>query len=198
MEEKKVEVVMFVGLPESGQKELFDRIYADTHHMIDGEDAKERMLASLADGKSCVVNGVPLVAADRSEIVNAARNAGARVVCVLFKVEPSRFPEIRFRQGRTIPIEYHIPDCIAPFDFPNLEEGFDTILVAKFTDGEIRCRMFEERVPMCEWVKGPDGKPVSKPLPPEFYMIERPHATGCLISRAAFDRLMTKNKRTCR
>lgn len=192
MEENKVEVVLFAGLGESGQKELFEKKYAATHQLIEGDDVQGRMLACVAAGKSCVVKEVPLVAAGRAAIITAARNAGARVVCVLFKVIESRFPEVRFRRGRTVAMEFFIPGFIAPFDLPDLEEGLDETLVAKFVDGEITCRLYERRIPMFEWVKGPDGKAVSKPLPPEFYSIERPGAMGALMSRAAFDRLMGK------
>lgn len=97
---------------------------------------------------------------------------------------------VMFHEGRTIPVEYDIPRGVAAFGFPDQEEGFDEIRVAKPINGIVKWMCYEKRIPMYEYGVGPDGEPCQKLLGLEFFTIKRAGSMGVLMRQTAFERFL--------
>jgi predicted kinase len=93
-----LEAVIFVGLPAAGKTTFYQQRFAATHVHVSKDlwpksadkaarQARE-LNATLAAGRSVVVDNTNPTAADRALVIAAAREHGARVIGYYFAAEP--------------------------------------------------------------------------------------------------------------
>ena len=133
-----MELVLFIGLQASGKTSFYRTHFAATHVHVSKDrmrnnknrDRRQRELITqaLAKGQSVVVDNTNPTRAERAVYIQAAREAGFRVVGYFFR---SRVEDcMRRNEGR--PAERRVPlkgllGTAGRMERPSLEEGFDEL-----------------------------------------------------------------------
>ena len=142
-----MECVILIGLPASGKSTFFRRQFAATHDHVSKDllrhnrrpqrRQEELMAASLASGRSVVVDNTNPSRAVRAPLIAIARANHADVVAYLFVTEAAdALRRNRARQGRD-----RVPD-VAVFtvrkrlELPALSEGFDRIYEVRMNEAD--------------------------------------------------------------
>lgn len=166
-----MDFIMIIGLPDSGQEEA--------------------LAQWCGDASTKVMLGGFLMRQEREEALKSVRPEEGKVTAILLKARHEAYPDIEWPEARTVCGKYAIPRELAPFNFPDLEEGFDEIYVAEEVNGKMTRALYERRVPMTETVVDEHGQAVQRPLGRDFFFTECPGGAGGM-SRAAFERLFGK------
>jgi len=132
------DVIILIGLQGAGKTTFYEQRFATTHVLISKDRfrnnrrpaRRQRRLIdeALAAGRSVVVDNTNASAAERAEIIAAARAHGARVVGYVFK---SALADCRARNAAR-PQRTQVPDVgifatAGRFDRPARGEGFDEL-----------------------------------------------------------------------
>jgi predicted kinase len=138
--DRVLELIVFVGLPGAGKTTYYRAHFAATHAHVSKDlmpnarrrdDRQQREIeASLAAGKSVVVDNTNPTPAIRAPLIAMGRRHGARIVAVYFEIDVrTAIMRNRQREGRE-----RVPD-VAIFATkkklvpPSLAEGFDEVQV---------------------------------------------------------------------
>ncbi len=140
-----MELVIFVGLQGSGKSTLFREGFAATHAHVSKDNfrhnrrpaRRQRQLIeeAFAEGRSVVVDNTNLTIADRAELLDLGRAAGAELVCYYFlpDVEGSLIRNAG-RVGKA-----RVPDKVIRIAAHRLEpptraEGFDRLYQVRLAE----------------------------------------------------------------
>jgi predicted kinase len=138
------ELVVFVGLPASGKSSFFRQRFAGTHAHVSKDlmprsagDKRARQMdqleKALVTGGSAVVDNTNPRAADRAQLIEAARRHGAKSVAYYF--EPRVGESIRRNESRTPRVpKVAIFTTAKKLQPPAFEEGFDEINDVRISD----------------------------------------------------------------
>jgi predicted kinase len=144
-----MELVVLIGLPASGKSSFYRERFADTHDHI----SKDRMrnaarpqvrqqqliAASLARGRSVVVDNTNPGRAGRASLVALARQHGASPVAYYFESAPAdALRRNRLRQGRERVPDVAIFTVRKRLELPDTSEGFDRVYRVRLVDAERR------------------------------------------------------------
>lgn len=129
---------MFVGLPASGKSTFYRQRFASTHTHISKDllrgsanksvrQARD-LRAALGAGQSVVVDNTNPAVADRAEIINVARQLGARVIGYYFAATARDcVGRNRGREGTARVPPVAIFSAAKRLVVPTKEEGFDEL-----------------------------------------------------------------------
>jgi predicted kinase len=146
-----MEVVVFVGLQASGKTSFFRERFAGTHvhvskdnfpnHRRPSKRQAREIRAALNAGKSLVVDNTNPTPPERRQVIELAREYGARVVCYSFESDPRACFERNAarEEGKRVP-EVGFYATVKKFEPPSPDEGFDEIHHVRFceTGWEVR------------------------------------------------------------
>jgi predicted kinase len=133
-----LEAVIFVGLPAAGKTTFYQQRFAATHVHVSKDlwpksadkaarQARE-LNATLAAGRSVVVDNTNPTAADRALVIAAAREHGARVIGYYFAAEPGEaIGRNRGREGKARVPNVAIFTTAKRMVLPARSEGFDEL-----------------------------------------------------------------------
>ena len=147
------ECVILIGLPASGKTTFYRERFAGTHDHVSKDlmrrarrpdERQQRLIAaSLAAGRSVVVDNTNPRRADRAAIVATARRHGADVAAYLFETEAGdALRRNRAREGRERVPDVAIFTVRKRLEPPDWSEGFDRIYRVRLHEAE---RRFEIR-----------------------------------------------------
>jgi predicted kinase len=144
-----VECVILIGLPASGKSTFYRERFAATHDHVSkdlmrnarrpGLRQEQLIEASLAAGRSVVVDNTNPRRADRAAVVAIARRHGARVVAYVFDTEAAEaLRRNRAREGRDRVPDVAIFAARKRLEPPDVSEGFDAIYRVRMQEAERR------------------------------------------------------------
>ena len=137
---QSLECVILVGLPASGKSTFYRERFAATHDLV-SKDAmrhnrqpqhrQEQLIdASLAAGRSVVVDNTNPSVSDRASIVTAARRRGAQVAGYFFPTDArDALRRNRAREGRARVPDVAIFATRKRLEAPSYDEGFDDLSI---------------------------------------------------------------------
>ncbi len=146
--------MILVGLPASGKSTFYRERFAGTHdhvskdlirHTRRPEERQQRLIAaSLAAGRSVVVDNTNPRRADRAPIIDTARRHGAGVVAYVFDTEAGdALRRNRIREGRERVPDVAIFTVRKRLEQPGFSEGFDRIFRVRLHEAERRFDIHE-------------------------------------------------------
>ena len=141
--------MILIGLPASGKSTFYRERFAATHDHVSKDlmrnaarpQARQQQLiaASLARGRSVVVDNTNPTRADRAAIVSLARQHGAAASAYYFETAASdALRRNRLRQGRGRVPDVAIFTVRKRLEPPDASEGFDRIYVVRLHEAERR------------------------------------------------------------
>ena len=144
-----MECVILIGLPASGKSTFFRERFAATHDHVSkdllrnnrhAQRRQEQLIAaSLASGRSVVVDNTNPSVAVRTPLIAAARKHGAEVVGYYFPTEAAdALRRNRAREGRERVPDVAIFTTRKRLEPPTLAEGFDRLYAVKMNEPEQR------------------------------------------------------------
>jgi predicted kinase len=153
-----MEVVILIGLPASGKSTFFRERFAATHDHVSRDlmrnaarpQARQQQLiaASLAAGRSVVVDNTNPSRSVRAAIVGVARQHGVPVTAYYFESAASdALRRNRRREGRDRVPDVAIFTARKRLEPPDASEGFDRIYLVRLHEAEGRFEItpFPER-----------------------------------------------------
>ena len=149
------ECVILIGLPASGKTSFYRERFAGTHDHVSKDlirntrkperRQRELIAASLAGGRSVVVDNTNPSRAARAGIVDVAREHGANVVAYFFETAAGdALRRNRARQGRERVPDVAIFTVRKRLEQPDVSEGFDRMYL-------VRLREEEKRFEVTDW-----------------------------------------------
>ena len=146
-----MECVILMGLPASGKSTFFHERFAGTHDHISKDlmrnsrtpqrRQEQLIAASLASGRSVVIDNTNPSAAVRAPLIAAARKYGAEVKGYFFITEAGdALRRNRARQGRERVPDVAIFTIRKRLEPPTMAEGFDRIFAVRLNEA---ARTFE-------------------------------------------------------
>ncbi len=141
--------MILIGLPASGKSTFYRERFAGTHdhvskdlmrHARGPEGRQQRLIqASLAAGRSVVVDNTNPRRADRAAIVETARRHGAEVVGYVFDTEAGdALRRNRAREGRDRVPDVAIFTVRKRLEQPEFSEGFSRLYRVRLHEAERR------------------------------------------------------------
>jgi predicted kinase len=146
-----MECVILIGLPAAGKTSFYRERFGGTHdhvskdlmrHTRRPQQRQEHLVAaSLAAGRSVVIDNTNPSAAVRAPLIALARAHGAEVIGYYFPTEAAdALRRNRTREGRDRVPDVAIFTVRKRLEPPRLEEGFDRLYVVRLNEQE---RQFE-------------------------------------------------------
>ena len=139
-----MEAVVFVGAQGSGKTTFYRERFFDTHVRISLDQLRTRrreavlLEACLRARQPFVVDNTNPLAADRARYVLPAREAGFRVVAVLFRATPrDAIARNQLRTGRAVVPVPRILETLKRLEEPRLDEGFDALYAVTLTEANV-------------------------------------------------------------
>jgi predicted kinase len=141
-----MELVILVGLQGSGKTTFYRERFAATHAHVSKDNfrsnprpaRRQRQLIAeaFAAGRSVVVDNTNPTAADRAELIEMARAAGAGLVCYYFPpdLEASLRRNAR-REGKARVPDPAVRITAARLEPPTPDEGFDRLFRVRAVEG---------------------------------------------------------------
>lgn len=130
------EAVIFIGIPGSGKSTFYRERFAQTHVHISLDvlhtRARERALLQecIAAGRSFVVDNTNTLTSERAVYIEAARQAGFRVVGYFFEIALGEAQRRNARrEGRAKIPPAGVGGMLKRLERPQLSEGFDELIV---------------------------------------------------------------------
>ena len=144
-----MDVVILIGLPASGKSTFYRERFAATHDHVSKDlmrnaarpDARQQQLvaASLAQGRSVVVDNTNATRAARARIIGLAHQHGATVSAFYFETAAAdALRRNRARHGRDRVPDVAIFTVRKRLEPPDPSEGFDRIYLVKLHEMEHR------------------------------------------------------------
>ena len=144
-----MECVILIGLPASGKSTFFRERFAGTHDHVSKdllrnnrrpERRQEQLIeASLASGRSVVVDNTNPSVAVRAPLIAVARKHGAGVVGYFFQTEAGdALRRNRARDGRERVPDVAIFTVRKRLEPPTAAEGFDQLYLVRMNEAERR------------------------------------------------------------
>ncbi|HYH67222.1 MAG TPA: ATP-binding protein [Urbifossiella sp.] len=141
-----MELVILVGLQGSGKTTFYRERFAATHAHVSKDNFRSnprparrqrRLIAeAFAAGRSVVVDNTNPTAADRAELVEGARAAGAAVVCYFFPPDvDASLRRNAAREGKARVPDHAVRITAARLEPPPPAEGFDRLYRVRLADG---------------------------------------------------------------
>jgi predicted kinase len=142
-----VECVILIGLPASGKSTFFRERFAATHDHVSKDLLRNNrqpqrrqdqlIAASLASGRSVVVDNTNPSAAVRAPVIALARKHGAEVVGYFFATEAGdALRRNRARDGRERVPDVAIFTARKRLEPPTMTEGFDRLFSVRMNEAE--------------------------------------------------------------
>jgi predicted kinase len=142
-----MECVLLIGLPASGKSTFFRQQFAATHDHVSKDllrnnrtpqrRQEQLIAASLAAGRSVVVDNTNPSVAVRAPLIAIARQYGADVVgYVLVADARDALRRNRARKGRERVPDVAIFTARKRLELPTLEEGFDRLFSVRMNEQE--------------------------------------------------------------
>jgi predicted kinase len=142
-----VECVILIGLPASGKSTFFRERFAATHDHVSKDLLRNNrqpqrrqdqlIAASLASGRSVVVDNTNPSAAVRAPIIALARKHGAEVVGYFFATEAGdALRRNRARDGRERVPDVAIFTARKRLEPPTMTEGFDRLFSVRMNEAD--------------------------------------------------------------
>ena len=146
--------MVLIGLPASGKSSFYRERFAGTHDHVSKDlmrharrpDVRQQQLieASLAAGRSVVVDNTNPRRADRAAIVATARRHGARVVGYVFDTAAGdALRRNRAREGPDRVPAVAIFTVRKRLEQPDFDEGFDAIYRVRLHEADRRFEVIE-------------------------------------------------------
>ena len=143
--------MILIGLPASGKSTFFRERFAATHDHVSKDLLRNNrqpqrrqdqlIAASLASGRSVVVDNTNPSAAVRAPVIALARKHGAEVVGYFFTTEAAdALRRNRAREGRERVPDVAIFTARKRLEPPTMTEGFDRLFSVRMNEAE---RTFE-------------------------------------------------------
>jgi predicted kinase len=140
-----MECLILIGLPASGKSTFFRERFAGTHDHISKDlmrnsrtpqrRQEQLIAASLASGRSVVIDNTNPSAAVRAPLIAAAKKYGAEVTGYFFITEAGdALRRNRVRQGRERVPDVAIFTARKRLEPPTLAEGFDRIFAVRLNE----------------------------------------------------------------
>ena len=144
-----MEVVILIGLPASGKSTFYRERFAATHDHVSKDVMRhaarpqtrqqQSIAASLAAGRSVVVDNTNPSRAARAAIVGLARQHGAQVSAYYFETSAAdALRRNRAREGRDRVPDVAIFTVRKRLEPPEASEGFDRIYLVRLHEDEAR------------------------------------------------------------
>jgi predicted kinase len=141
-----MELVILVGLQGSGKTTFYRARFAATHAHVSKDNfrsnprpaRRQRSLIAeaFAAGRSVVVDNTNPTVADRAELVELGRTAGAGVVCYYFPPDvDASLRRNALREGKARVPDHAVRITAARLEPPTLNEGFDRLYIMRPVDG---------------------------------------------------------------
>jgi len=142
-----VECVILIGLPASGKSTFFRERFAATHDHVSKDLLRNNrqpqrrqdqlIAASLASGRSVVVDNTNPSAAVRAPVIALARKHGAEVVGYFFATEAGdALRRNRARDGRERVPDVAIFTARKRLEPPTMTEGFDRLFSVRMNEAD--------------------------------------------------------------
>jgi len=142
-----VECVILIGLPASGKSTFFRERFAATHDHVSKDLLRNNrqpqrrqdqlIAASLASGRSVVVDNTNPSAAVRAPVIALARKHGAEVVGYFFTTEAAdALRRNRAREGRERVPDVAIFTARKRLEPPTMTEGFDRLFSVRMNEAD--------------------------------------------------------------
>ena len=144
-----MECVILIGLPAAGKTSFYREHFAGSHDHVSKDlmrhtkrpQRREEQLvaASLAAGRSVVVDNTNPSAGVRAPLISLARSHGAQVIGYYFPTEArDALRRNRAREGRERVPDVAIFTARKRLEPPSIEEGFDRLFVVRLNEQERR------------------------------------------------------------
>jgi predicted kinase len=144
-----MEVVILIGLPASGKSTFYRERFAATHDLVSKDlmrnaarphaRQQQSIAASLAGGRSVVVDNTNPTRSERAAIIGTARQHGAEAVAYYFETAAAdALRRNRTRQGRERVPDVAIFTVRKRLEAPDPSEGFDRIYLVRLQESESR------------------------------------------------------------
>jgi len=142
-----VECVILIGLPASGKSTFFRERFAATHDHVSKDLLRNNrqpqrrqdqlIAASLASGRSVVVDNTNPSSAVRAPVIALARKHGAEVVGYFFATEAGdALRRNRARDGRERVPDVAIFTARKRLEPPTMTEGFDRLFSVRMNEAD--------------------------------------------------------------
>ena len=142
-----MECVILIGLPASGKSTFFRERFAGTHDHVSKDLLRNNrqpqrrqdhlIAASLASGRSVVVDNTNPTVAARAPVIALARMHGAEVTGYFFVTEAGdALRRNRAREGRERVPDVAIFTVRKRLEPPTIAEGFDRLYSVRMNEGE--------------------------------------------------------------
>jgi len=142
-----MECVILIGLPASGKSTFFRERFAGTHDHVSKDLLRNNrqpqrrqdqlIAASLASGRSVVVDNTNPTVAARAPVIALARKHGAEVTGYFFVTEAGdALRRNRAREGRERVPDVAIFTVRKRLEPPTIAEGFDRLYSVRMNEGE--------------------------------------------------------------
>jgi predicted kinase len=142
-----MECVILIGLPASGKSTFFRERFAGTHDHVSKDLLRNNrqpqrrqdqlIAASLAAGRSVVVDNTNPTVAVRAPLIALARKHGAAVTGYFFVTEAGdALRRNRAREGRERVPDVAIFTVRKRLEPPTMAEGFDRLFSVRMNEGE--------------------------------------------------------------
>ena len=144
-----MEVVILIGLPASGKSSFYRERFAATHDHVSKDlmrnaprpqmRQQQAIAASLARGRSVVVDNTNPSRAGRAAIVGLARQYGASIAAYYFETAAGdALRRNRLRQGRERVPDVAIFTVRKRLEPPDASEGFDRTYLVRLHEADRR------------------------------------------------------------
>jgi predicted kinase len=149
-----MECVVLIGLPASGKSSFYQERFAGTHDLVSKDlmrnarapEKRQQQLiaASLAAGRSVVVDNTNPSRAVRAAIIEMAKRHGAAVIAYFFETAAGdALRRNRARLGRERVPDVAIFAVRKRLEPPDASEGFDRIYLVRLHEAERRFEVTE-------------------------------------------------------